>query len=58
MGYGGLADLPPDQIISKQQTPQILIDQVHFFASQSAGIVLHRAMGREVKTFFSLPATS
>lgn len=43
MGYGGLAGLPPDQIVSKQQSPQLLIDQVHFLASQRDGVVLHRA---------------
>ena len=26
MGYGGLAGLPPDQIVSKQQSPQLLIE--------------------------------
>ncbi|SIR61216.1 hypothetical protein SAMN05892873_16217, partial [Aeromonas veronii] len=37
MGYSGLASLPPDQIVSKQQSPQLLINQVHFLASQRDG---------------------
>ena len=84
MGYGGLAGLPCLTRLYQAAIPQLLIDQVHFLASQRDGVVLYRAFdipvsrldfpalvvqgrhlscaesrhGQEVKTVFSLPATS